>query len=128
MYTNTVPLEDGGVILMITTQIAGRDIHLNPKGHLARFDDWDESVAEALATEQGLTLEPCHWAVIRFLREYYEFHEIPPSPKVIAREVGNQVSPHLPCTRKNLNSLFPAGGCKQACRLAGLPDYYCHSC
>jgi TusE/DsrC/DsvC family sulfur relay protein len=113
---------------MTALQIAGREIQFNNKGHLNNFQDWDNDLAEALAAEDGLTLTDCHWTVINFLREYYAFHEIPPSPKVMIREIGHQVSRNTPCTRKNLEALFPVGGCKQACRIAGLPDYYCHSC
>ena len=108
--------------------IAGREVHFNEKGHLARFQEWDDELARALAAEDGLTLTDCHWSVIEFLREYYAFHEIPPSPRVIIRAIGEKVSQHTPCTRKKLEGLFPNGGCKQAYRIAGLPDYYCHSC
>lgn len=113
---------------MTAMQIAGREIPLNKKGHIARFNDWDNEVAESIAADEGLTLTDCHWTVIGFLRDYYAFHEMPPSPKVIIRAIGHEVSRHGPCTRKNLEGLFPHGGCKQACRIAGLPDYYCHSC
>jgi tRNA 2-thiouridine synthesizing protein E len=113
---------------MTAVQIAGREVNFNKKGHLARFLDWDNELAAALADEEGLALTDCHWSVINFLREYYAFHEMPPSPKVIVREVGHEVSKHAACTRKNLESLFPNGGCKQACRIAGLPEYYCHAC
>ena len=113
---------------MTAVQIAGREVQFNKKGHLARFQDWDNDLAEALAADEGLELSECHWTVINFLREYYAFHEMPPSPKVMIRAIGHEVSRHTPCTRKNLESLFPNGGCKQACRIAGLPDYYCHSC
>jgi tRNA 2-thiouridine synthesizing protein E len=113
---------------MTTLQVAGREVLFNRKGHLASFDDWDDDLAEALAKGEGLTLTECHWSVIRFLREYYAFHQIPPSPKVIIRAIGHEVSQHAPCTRKKLDSLFPGGGCSQACRIAGLPSYYCHSC
>jgi TusE/DsrC/DsvC family sulfur relay protein len=113
---------------MTAVQISGREVQFNKKGHVASFLDWDNELAKALAAEDGLTLTDCHWTVIEFLREYYAFHEMPPSPKVIIREIGHQVSQHTPCTRKSLEGLFPSGGCKQACRIAGLPDYYCHSC
>jgi tRNA 2-thiouridine synthesizing protein E len=113
---------------MTALQIAGREVQFNKKGHLASFQDWDDDLAKALAAEGGLDLTDCHWTVIHFLREYYAFHEMPPSPKVIVREIGHHVAHHAPCTRKNLEALFPDGGCKQACRIAGLPDYYCHSC
>ncbi|KAA6185076.1 TusE/DsrC/DsvC family sulfur relay protein [Thiohalocapsa marina] len=113
---------------MTAMQIAGRNVQFNKKGHLVSFQDWDNDLAAALAAEDGLKLTPCHWSVINFLRDYYAFHEIPPSPKVIVREIGHQLSTHMPCTRKSLMSLFPNGGCKQACRIAGLPDYYCYAC
>ncbi|WP_296805541.1 TusE/DsrC/DsvC family sulfur relay protein [Thiocapsa sp.] len=114
--------------MMSAMQIAGRQLEINKQGHLAYFDDWEPSVATALAEEEGLSLTECHWAVINFLRDYYATHEMPPSPKVVIKTVGAHVSPHTPCSRKHLEGLFPNGGCKQACRLAGLPRYYCHSC
>lgn len=113
---------------MFTMQIAGRDLSLNKKGHLARFDDWDRDVALSLAREDGLTLTACHWKVIEFLRDYYATHEIPPSPRVVVKSIGHELSEHVPCTRKHFEGMFPNGGCKQACRIAGLPDYYCHGC
>jgi tRNA 2-thiouridine synthesizing protein E len=108
--------------------IAGRELELNQKGHLAHFADWDRDVAEALAAGEGLVLTDCHWRVINFLRDYYHTHEHPPSPRLVIRGVGEHLTMNAPCTRKTLEALFPEGGCKQACRVAGLPDYYCHSC
>lgn len=113
---------------MSAMQIAGRQLEINKQGHLAYFEDWEPSVATALAEAEGLSLTECHWAVIHFLREYYATHEMPPSPRLVIKTVGAHVSPHVPCSRKHLEGLFPNGGCKQACRLAGLPRYYCHSC
>ncbi|MGA7980148.1 MAG: TusE/DsrC/DsvC family sulfur relay protein [Chromatiaceae bacterium] len=112
---------------MSAVQIADRRVELNAKGHLARFDDWDRDVAEGLAEAEGLTLTKCHWAVIEFLRDYYATFEHPPSPRLIIKAVGAQLTMNAPCTRKTLDALFPDGGCKQACRVAGLPDYYCHA-
>jgi tRNA 2-thiouridine synthesizing protein E len=113
---------------MSTTEIAGRELTFNKAGHLASFGDWDPEIAEALAADEGLTLTECHWKVIDFLRAYYETHEMPPSPRVIIRSIGENLSAHVPCTRKHLEALFPNGGCKQACRVAGLPRAYCQSC
>ncbi len=111
---------------MLNMQVAGRE--MNKKGYLARFDDWDRDLAQTLAGEEGLTLTDCHWKVIGFLRDYYTTHEIPPSPRVVVKSMGSEISEHVPCTRRHLEDLFPNGGCKQACRIAGLPDYYCHGC
>lgn len=113
---------------MSMLQIAGRDLALNRYGFLDRFDDWDEEIAGQLAREEGLALTDCHWKVIRFLRDYYGANGIPPSPRVVIKSIGSEVSAHVPCTRRHLDRLFPGGGCKQACRLAGLPRHYCASC
>lgn len=113
---------------MASLRIADRDLPLNRKGFLVSFDDWDQEVANAMAAEQGLVLTRRHWIVIGFLREYYHEFGHPPSPKNVIQAVGNEISPHVPCTRKTLEGLFPVGGCKQACHIAGLPEYFCHSC
>ena len=113
---------------MTRMQIAGRQLERSPQGMLLDFEVWSKEVAEAIAEEEGLALSDCHWKVIDFLRHFYAMHEIPSSPKVIVKAIGAELSGHGPCTRKHLESLFPNGGCKQACRIAGLPRYYCHSC
>jgi tRNA 2-thiouridine synthesizing protein E len=113
---------------MSATQVAGREPEVNAKGFLVNFDDWNRAVAESIAEKEGLRLTDCHWTVINFLREYYSELETPPSPRIVIKGIGEQLTTNAPCTRRTLEGLFPAGGCKQACRVAGLPDYYCHSC
>jgi tRNA 2-thiouridine synthesizing protein E len=109
-------------------QVAGRELELNNEGFLADFHAWNQEVAEAIAKEQGLELTECHWTVINFLRGYYDELEHPPSPRLIIKGIGEKLTLNAPCTRKTLDALFPQGGCKQACQIAGLPDYYCHAC
>lgn len=111
---------------MLNLQTAGH--HLNKKGYLARFEVWDRDLALAFAAEEGVTLTECHWRVIEFLRDYYAAHQMPASPRVVIKSIGTEISEHVPCTRRHLDALFPNGGCRQACRIAGLPDYYCHGC
>ena len=113
---------------MSAMHIAGQDLELNQHGHLIRFDDWNKEVAEALAEKEGLALSQSHWRVIDYLREYYSKFETSPSPRLIVKDVGHELTRNAPCTRRTLDALFPGGGCKQACRIAGLPEYYCHSC
>ncbi|MCB1852465.1 MAG: TusE/DsrC/DsvC family sulfur relay protein [Gammaproteobacteria bacterium] len=112
---------------MASIQLNGREIRLNDKGYLANFEDWDQSVAEALASLDQMNLTRCHWIAINFLRDFYRKFEVPPSPRILLKAVGNQISENG-CSRKDLDLIFPKGGCKHACRLAGLPDAYCHAC
>jgi TusE/DsrC/DsvC family sulfur relay protein len=113
--------------VMQTMEIQGRAVEFGAKGFLVNFDDWDEALAQALAKQEGLALGECHWKAIHFIRKYYQENEIPPTPKVMIREIGDELHEYR-CTYKTLKQMFPGGGCKQACRLAGLPDYYCHAC
>ena len=122
----TIRVEE--TVIMIATHVAGRELEFNKKGHMVHFDLWDREVAQALAAEDGLTLTDCHWAVVEFLRDYYGTYDHPPSPRLVIKAVGEKLIQNARCTRKTLEALFPQGGCKQACRIAGLPDYYCHSC
>lgn len=63
---------------MASIQLNGREIRLNDKGYLANFEDWDQSVAEALASQDQMNLTRCHWIAINFLRDFYRKFEVPP--------------------------------------------------
>lgn len=111
-----------------TTQVSKADVQFNEHGFLTDFQEWNRNVAEEMAAEEGLPLTECHWIAIDFLREYYNSYEVPPSPRVVLHTIGERIGKHGACSRKDLEKLFPNGGCKQACRLAGLPRHYCHAC
>lgn len=113
---------------MKTIQVDGKQIELNDEGYLANFDDWDEDVARILAQEDSLTLAHCHWEVIRFMRGFYAEYNVNPSPRIVIKTIGEKLIAEKKCSIKVLDELFPHGGCKQVCRIAGLPHYYCHSC
>lgn len=112
---------------MPSLAVDGKAIQLNDEGYLVQFTDWNEDVAKALAAEDDLRLSECHWTAINFLREYYSEYRVAPSPRVIIQAVGDKLDQRH-CNGETLERLFPHGGCKHACRLAGLPDYYCHAC
>lgn len=112
---------------MQNLDVNGTVVLLNDKGHLANFADWSEEVAKVMARKDGLELSECHWLTIRFLREFYEEYEVPPSDRMLIKSIGDKISDYG-CTKGTLNQIFPKGGCRHACRLAGLPDAYCHAC
>ena len=100
-------------------------VELNSKGYLIHFEQWDKSIAEKIAGEHDLELTDCHWIVINFLREYYIEFGIPAEPREVIKKLGKKIHPNTPCSKKHLESLFSGGGCKLACKIAGLPDCYC---
>ena len=89
-------------------------------GYLLNWQEWDEAVAEAIAEKEGLELSDDHWAVIRYVREFYELYEKSPAIRPLVKflkqrwgeEKGNSIF---------LATLFPGGVAKQATKLAGLP-------
>ncbi|MCK5648266.1 MAG: TusE/DsrC/DsvC family sulfur relay protein [Gammaproteobacteria bacterium] len=102
-----------------------KDIEFNSKGYLINFDAWSKDFAIEMAQEHNLELTECHWHIINFLRDYYIEFGIAPDPREIIKKLGKVINPDTPCTKKRLEGLFSNGGCKLACKIAGLPDCHC---
>ena len=100
-------------------------LEFNSKGYLINFDAWNKDFATKLAKEHDLDLTDCHWLIINYLRDYFSEYGIAPEPRVIIKNLSNQINPTAPCTRKHLEGLFAQGGCELACKIAGLPTCHC---
>jgi TusE/DsrC/DsvC family sulfur relay protein len=87
------------------------------EGYLVEPAQWNAEVATLLADEQGITLEADHWDVLRFMREFYEEHQVAADARFTIRHLDQ----HYPGQgRKRLFELFPYGYVAQACKLAGM--------
>ena len=94
-----------------------RDGRLDGEGYLTDPQAWDEALAEQLARVQGITLGADHWSVIRFMREYWQEHQVAAD----ARHAMKHLERRYPGQgRKRLFELFPYGYVAQACRIAGM--------
>ena len=87
--------------------------------HMCNLQEWNKEVAHAIAQLERLELKEQHWAIIKFLREYYNEYQISPSIRAF-----------LGATRKaglslELESCFPKGVI-QASGVAGLPLPTCY--
>ena len=99
---------------MASKELAGKTVELDPDGHLAKRSDWDETVAAALAKDEGIEhLTDRHWAVINFMRKEFEAKGDAPSIRKLTKESGVDT--------KELYALFPRGPAKKAAKIAGLP-------
>lgn len=103
---------------MSVFEYKGLKIELDEEGYLANFDDWNESVACALAYKEGLG-EDCPLTeekleIIRFMREYYKKFKAFPIPRYVCKNL------HRPkeCTYEE----FPDP--EVAWKIAGLPNIH----
>jgi tRNA 2-thiouridine synthesizing protein E len=88
-------------------------IEVDEDGFMANPDEWNERVALALASTEGITeLTADHWKVINYLRDYYKQYGIAPMIRKLCKETG--------FTLKQIYDLFPSGPAKGACKVAGL--------
>ncbi|MCG9736698.1 TusE/DsrC/DsvC family sulfur relay protein [Shewanella insulae] len=95
-------------------------IPTDPQGYLKNVDDWNEELAELIATEEEITLTPAHWEVVHFVRDFYMEFKTSPAIRVLVKAIGQKLGPEKG-NSKYLYTLFPLGPAKQATKIAGLP-------
>jgi TusE/DsrC/DsvC family sulfur relay protein len=99
---------------MSTTLIAGTQVDLDAEGFLTDPAQWNEQIAEQIASENGIPeLTDRHWLVVRFMRDRYLATGLAPSIRSLGKESGVPV--------KELYQLFPRGPAKLAARIGGIP-------
>lgn len=94
-------------------------IELDEHGYVIDPAQWTEGLAEELAVREQLTLTPLHWKVIRFMRAYYDAHQVAADARHVIRHLS-QDGALATDARKALFELFPYGYVNQACRIAGM--------
>ncbi len=100
--------------------INDREIATDKEGYLISLDDWNHSVANAIAEAENITLTPAHWEIIEVLREFYREFEISPAMRALVKRTEQKLG-----TEKGrsiyLLQLFPPSPAKIASKIAGLP-------
>ena len=94
------------------TTIAGKTINVNEEGYLTDFNQWDEKIGEALASEANITLTPRHWEVLKYLQS-----EQQKQVALSIRRVGKSGIVDI----KEFYQLFPIAPLKTATKIAGIP-------
>jgi tRNA 2-thiouridine synthesizing protein E len=95
--------EQGGITLLV-----------DEDGFMQEPDKWNQEVAAALATTEGVSaMTDNHWKVVNYLREYYVQFGVAPMIRKLCKETGFDL--------KKVYELFPSGPAKGACKVAGLP-------
>ena len=89
-------------------------IEVDEDGFMQEPDKWNETVAAAIATTEGVEgLTDEHWKVVNYLRDYYLKFGVAPMIRKLCKETGFKLN--------KIYELFPSGPAKGACKVAGLP-------
>jgi tRNA 2-thiouridine synthesizing protein E len=89
-------------------------IEVDEDGFMAEPEKWNEMVAAALASTEGVeALTEEHWKVVNYLRDYFLKFGVAPMIRKLCKETGFKLN--------KIYELFPSGPAKGACKVAGLP-------
>jgi tRNA 2-thiouridine synthesizing protein E len=95
-------------------------IELDKEGFLRNIQDWNELIAQEIATSESIVLSEEHWEIIRMARKFYQTYQTSPAMralvKYIERELGAEKGRSL-----YLLQLFPNSPAKLISKIAGLP-------
>ena len=100
--------------------VEGIELATNSEGFLLDAAVWNESVAHALAQQNGISISPAHWEILLFIRDYYVQFQHLPNARMFATAIRKKLGEDKANSRY-LQKLFPDGPLKYACKLAGLP-------
>jgi tRNA 2-thiouridine synthesizing protein E len=99
----------------------GQTIETDANGYLVNLTDWNEGLAEVIATNEGVELSEKHWDLINFLRdEYLNNNNNQPNTRNIVKAMSAKWNESV--AQKDLYTLFPKDPSKQGARIAGLPE------
>lgn len=96
-----------------------KKVETDQEGYLVDPAHWDENVAQMLAREENIQLTDEHWAVIKFMRDYYEQRQIAADARFVIKYLAEEMGKGS-AARSDLFKLFPYGYVKQACKIAGM--------
>ncbi len=101
-------------------QVNGTTVEADEEGYITSLSDWSKELAEVIADAESIKMDDEHWAVVNFLRDYYEEYQIAPAVRVLIKAIKKSMGPEVG-NNKYMYELFPYGPAKQACKIAGLP-------
>ncbi len=98
----------------------GIELARDSEGYLTDPEDWDESVAQTLAAEEGIELDTAYWPVLQFMREYWVDRQVAPDVRHVLDFLVKEQGFEKKGAKEYLFKLFPYGYVKQACKIAGM--------
>lgn len=96
-----------------------QDLARDEEGFLLDARHWHPRLIEPLAAEAELPLTEERYAIIHFIRTYYETNQSVPEARVVLKHMRKHWGSEK-ATRRYLYRLFPRGYGQQACKIAGM--------
>jgi tRNA 2-thiouridine synthesizing protein E len=98
---------------MPVIEYEGLKINVDEDGYLVKLEDWTETLARALAEQEGIhDLSEDQLDILRFMRQYYQKYQFFPIVRFVCKNVGQ---PRNCVTEKFMNPVT-------AWKVAGLPN------
>ena len=89
-------------------------VEFDQDGFMKNPELWNEEVAKAIATEEGIDeMNEDHWRIAIFIRGYWKENDLAPAVRLICQELKMGV--------RQIYKLYTSGPARGACRVAGLP-------
>lgn len=90
------------------------------EGYLVNPEEWNEQLAHELAAEEALELTEEYWAILNFMRDYWNEHKVAPDVRHVVKRLSNEQGLDKASAKHKIFELFPYGYVKQACKIAGM--------
>lgn len=100
-------------------EAGGNIVETDDEGYLVDPADWNATIAEEFARQEGIALSDTHWAVINFMRAFFEEHQVTADARFVIKYLAEDMGLGSQA-RNDLFKLFPYGYVKQACKIAGM--------
>lgn len=102
--------------------VNGQEIETTDSGFLVNVEDWNEAIAEEIASQEKVELTDRHWDLINFLRdEFINNGGNQPNTRNLVKAMSKTWGDKS-VNAKTLYDLFPGDPSKQGGRIAGLPE------
>lgn len=97
-----------------------KNIKIDEEGYLCELNDWNESVAQSLAQQEGIDLTAAHWEIIHLVRDFYQQYELSPAMRPLVKQIALKLGKDKGRSIY-LMQLFPQSPAKLLSKIAGLP-------
>ncbi len=104
----------------MSIEINDTTLPTDEEGYLIDPEAWTPEAAKTIAVEEGIELGEEHWAVIDFIRDHYDQHQVAVDARFVIRFLEKRFGYESKAAHNHLFELFPYGYVKQACRIAGM--------